>query len=566
MIQLFKFKGGVKPDPNKTQSTQLPIAQAPLVRRYIVPLHQSVGGTPRPIVQVGDPVLKGQRIGEADGWVSAAVHAPTSGIVREIGPHVIPHPSGLTTECVVIEADGKDTWIERQAFDVANADLDTVREYLRDMGIVGMGGAVFPSHVKLSVPQGKQIEQLIINGAECEPFITCDDRLMREQALEVVQGSALFGRLMNAGQVLIGVEDNKPEAIAALKAAKQALNAPVEIATVPTIYPTGGAKELIRVLTGKEVPASKRSTDFSVQVFNVATVQSAWRAITLGEPLISRIVTLSGNVGEPRNWSVPIGMPIGELVALAGPLPDTDGIVMGGPMMGFRVPTDAAPVIKATNCLLAHSVKLFPPKPAEQQCIRCGSCATACPQELQPFELYWWSRASKFDKLDKYKLFDCIECGCCDYVCPSHIPLVNYFRFAKSEIQAEARAQQAADSARARFEFREERAEREKRAKAERLAKANAARQAAGATLTAQSGERSGKSSVGNDTMGTAPATTTSAATGTVKADKPLLDHEQATTPVGIDTHPVLDAATKQAAIAAAVEQARARRDQHNKH
>ncbi len=546
MIRLFKFKGGVKPNPNKTQSTQLPIAQAPLVARYIVPLHQSVGGTPRPVVQVGDHVLKGQRLGEADGWVSAAVHAPTSGTVIEIGPHIVPHPSGLTTECVVIEADGRDQWIERQPFDMAGATPESVREYLRDMGIVGMGGAVFPSHVKLSVPRGKQIEELIINGAECEPFITCDDRLMREQALEVVQGSTLFGQLINAGKVLIGVEDNKPEAIAALQAAQQALNAPVAIVTVPTIYPTGGAKELIRVLTGKEVPASKRSTDFSVQVFNVATVQSAWRAITHGEPLISRIVTLSGNVGEPRNWLVPIGMPIGELVTLAGPLPDTDGVVMGGPMMGFRVPTLDAPVIKATNCLLAHSDALFPPKPAEQQCIRCGSCAQACPQELQPFELYWWSRAAKFDKLEKYKLNDCIECGCCDYVCPSHIPLVNYFRFAKSEIDAEARAHKASDSARERFEFREERAEREKREKAERLAKANAARQAAGATLTENS-----SASVESAT----PAT-----------DKPVLDHEQATIPVGVDTHPVLDAATKQAAISAAVEQARARRENHNKH
>ena len=551
MIRLFKFKGGVKPDANKTQSTQLPIAQAPLVKRYVVPLHQSVGGMPRPTVHVGDYVLKGQRIGEADGWVSAAVHAPTSGTVIEVGPHIMPHPSGLPTDCVVIAADGRDEWIARRPFDIDNATPDAVRDYLRDMGIVGMGGAVFPSHVKLSVPRGKQIEQLIINGAECEPFITCDDRLMQEQAREVVQGSALFGKLLNAGQVLIGVEDNKPDAIAALKTAQQALNAPVEVVTVPTIYPTGGAKELIRVLTGKEVPASKRSTDFRVQVFNVATVQSAWRAITYGEPLISRIVTLSGNVGEPRNWSVPIGMPIGELVALAGPLPDTDGIVMGGPMMGFRVPTPDAPVIKATNCLLAHSVALFPPKPPEQQCIRCGSCALACPQELQPFELYWWSRASKFDKLENYKLFDCIECGCCDYVCPSHIPLVNYFRFAKSEIQAAERAQDAADSARERFEFREARAEREKREKAERLAKANAARQAAGNTLTGAP---------------TASVPTAADATTSSPTDKPVLNHEQATTPVGVDTHPVLDAATKQAAIAAAIEQARARRENHNKH
>ncbi len=550
MIPLFKFKGGVKPNPNKAQSTQSPIAQAPLVKRYIVPLHQSVGGTPRPIVGVGDQVLKGQRIGEADGWVSAAVHAPTSGTVVEIGPHILPHPSGLPTDCVVIEADGHDTWVDRQPFDLTDASIDDVREYLRDMGIVGMGGAVFPSHVKLSVPRGKVIEQLVINGAECEPFISCDDRLMREQAQEVIQGSALFGKLLNAGKVLIGIEDNKPEAIAALKAAQQELNAPVSVITVPTIYPTGGAKELIRVLTGKEVPGSKRSTDFGVQVFNVATVQTAWRAITLGEPLISRIVTLSGNVTEARNWSVPIGMPMNELMALAGPLPDTNGIIMGGPMMGFRVPTADAPVIKATNCLLAHSDKLFPPKPAEQACIRCGSCAQACPQELQPFELYWWSRASKFDKLENYKLFDCIECGCCDYVCPSHIPLVNYFRFAKSEIQAAERAQQAADSARERHEFREERAEREKREKAERLAKANAARQAAGTTLAAQSAAPETASA-------TAPIAATDAAPD-------ISSHpDQASTPIAVDNHPVLDNAAKQAAIAAAAARAKLKREQH---
>lgn len=542
-MKLFKFKGGVKPDPNKTVSTQLPITAAPLVQRYVVPLHQSVGGTPRPIVTVGDHVLKGQRIGEADGWVSAAVHAPTSGTVVEVGPHIIPHPSGLPTDCVVIEADGTDTWIERTPFDMSAATPEAVREYLRDMGIVGMGGAVFPSHVKLSVPKGKSVEQLIINGAECEPFITCDDRLMREQAEEVIQGSALFGKLVQAGKVLIGIEDNKPEAIAAMKAAQAALNAPVEVVTVPTIYPTGGAKELIRVLTGKEVPGSKRSTDFGVQVFNVATVQSAWRAITYGEPLISRIVTISGAVGEARNWSVPIGMPITDLVRLAQPKPDMDGVIMGGPMMGFRVPTTDAPVIKATNSLIVHAPGLFPPKPQELPCIRCGSCATACPQELQPFELYWWSRASKFEQLEKYKLFDCIECGCCDYVCPSHIPLVNYFRFAKSEIQAEARDKKTADAARERFEFREERAEREKREKAERLAKANAARQAAEAAAAAAEAAETPK--------------------GDEEAPDISSHPHQASTPIAVDNHPVLDASAKQAAIAAAVERARLKREQH---
>lgn len=553
-MKLFSFKGGVKPDPNKTQSTLLPIAQAPLFSHYIVPLHQNVGGTPRPMVAVGDHVLKGQRIGEADGWVSAAVHAPTSGTVVEIGPRIVPHPSGLTTPCVVIEADGSDTWIELTPFDLTHDEPEAVRRYLRDMGIVGMGGAVFPSHVKLNVPQGKAIETLIINGAECEPFITCDDRLMREDATEIVHGSMLFGQLLKARQILIGVEDNKPDAIKALQEAKTALHAPVDIVTVPTIYPTGGAKELIRVLTGKEVPGSKRSTEFGVQVFNVATVQTAWRAVMLGEPLISRIVTISGAVGEARNWSVRIGTPIDELITLAQPSPETDGVIMGGPMMGFRIPATSAPVIKSTNSLIVHAPGLFPPKPAELPCIRCGSCATACPQELQPFELYWWSRASKFDKLEQYKLFDCIECGCCDYVCPSHIPLVNYFRFAKSEIQAESREKHAADAARERFEFREARAEREKREKAERLAKANAARKAEMATTAAST------ATTAEQSASPAPGV----AVPDPHAAPDISSHpDQASTPIAVDNHPVLDAAAKQAAIAAAAERARIKREQH---
>ncbi|MFM7122029.1 MAG: 4Fe-4S dicluster domain-containing protein, partial [Fluviibacter sp.] len=279
-----------------------------------------------------------------------------------------------------------------------------------------------------------------------------------------------------------------------------------------------------------------------VQVFNVATVQSAWRAITLGEPLISRVVTISGAVGEARNWQVPIGMTIADLIALAQPKPEADGVIMGGPMMGFRVTTNAAPVIKAANSLIVHAPGLFPPKPQELPCIRCGSCATACPQELQPFELYWWSRASKFEQLEKYKLFDCIECGCCDYVCPSHIPLVNYFRFAKSEIQAEQREKKTADAARDRFEFREARAEREKQEKAERLAKANAARKAAEAAAGAES----------------APAE------NPAEAAPDLSSHpHQASTPIAVDNHPVLDASAKQAAIAAAVERARIKREQH---
>ena len=492
LMNLFKFKGGVKPPTNKTQSVGLPIAVAPLPSRLVVPLHQSIGGTPRPVVQAGDHVLKGQLIGEADGWISSAVHAPTSGTVLEVAMHVQPHPSGLDALCVVIEPDGKDEWIPREPVDYRALTPEAVRERLQQAGVVGLGGAVFPTHGKLTASRTVPMEELVINGAECEPFITCDDLLMRERAEEVVRGVGIFRDLLQPKKVLIGIEDNKPEAVAAMQAAVKAVGEDFVVIAVPTLYPAGGAKQLIRVLTGKEVPASKRSTDLGVQCFNVATAYTAWRAIAHGEPVVSRLVTVTGNVGEPRNYDVLIGTPMDEVLALAHPKADTDGIVMGGPMMGFLVPEATVPVVKATNCLIAHSPALFPPKPVEMPCIRCGSCAQACPHELQPFEMYWFSRAKNFGKTQEYHIFDCIECGCCSFVCPSRIPLVQYFRFAKSEIWAREREKNAADQAKERFEFKQLREEREKAEKAEKLAKAaaaQAAKKAAEAAAAAASGD-----------------------------------------------------------------------------
>ena len=470
LMNLFKFKGGVKPPTNKTQSVTQPIAVAPIPSRLVVPLHQSIGGTPRPVVQAGDKVLKGQLIGEADGWISAAVHAPTSGTVLEVGMHVQPHPSGLDALCVVIEPDGKDEWIPREPIDYKALSPEQVRERLQQAGVVGLGGAVFPTHGKLTASKTVPMEEMVVNGAECEPFITCDDLLMRERAEDIVRGIGIFRDLLQPRRVLIGIEDNKPEAAAAMRAAVQAVGETFEVIQVPTLYPAGGAKQLIRVLTGKEVPANKRSTDLGVQCFNVATAYTAWRAIAHGEPVISRIVIVTGNVHAPRNYDALIGTPMDELLDLAKPHPDTDGIIMGGPMMGFLVPDPQAPVIKATNCLIAHDDRLFPPKPPEMPCIRCGACAEVCPHELQPFEMYWFARARNFGKTQEYHIFDCIECGCCAYVCPSRIPLVDYYRFAKSEIWAREQEKAAADQARDYYEFRLAREEREKQEKAAKLA------------------------------------------------------------------------------------------------
>ena len=515
MLQLFKFKGGVKPDTNKTPSVQAPIGIAPLPALLIVPLHQSLGGMPNPLVAAGQRVLKGQRIGNPDKWVSSAVHAPTSGTVIAVEERIAAHPSGLPTLCVVIEADGRDEWIERTPLDYATLEPEQVREILRDFGVVGLGGAVFPTHAKLAPAKSVAMEDLVINGAECEPFMTCDDLLMRERGEDIVRGIGIFRDLLKPRRVLIGIEDNKPEAVAAMQAAVAKVGEPFAVIAVPTRYPAGGAKQLIRVLTGKEVPASKRSPEMGVQCFNVATAYTAWRAIAHGEPVLSRIVTVTGNVEQPRNWEILLGTPLRDVLALARPKADSNRFLMGGPMMGFEMPSLDAPIVKASNCIIAGSPALFPPAPPEMPCIRCGACAEVCPHELQPFEMYWFSRAKNFGKTQEYNIFDCIECGCCSYVCPSHIPLVQYFRFAKSEIWSRERDKNMADAAKARFELRNERDEREKAEKAARLAKAAAA-----------------------------------------KAEKPAASGENTATEV-----PVAADATKKAAIAAAIERARLQRE-----
>ena len=480
MRTLHRFNGGVHPPEHKDESTGLPIAMAPVPARLVVSLRQHSGNPARPVVAVGDRVLKGQMIGRPEGRISAAVHAPTSGTVAAIAMHPVAHPSGLPDLCVVIEADFEERWIEHQPFDYRHTKPAELRDWLRDAGVAGLGGAVFPSHVKLDPGAHGKVPTLILNGAECEPWITCDDMLMRSRAAEIVQGIEIMRHALGAEEVLIGIEDNKPEAIEAMRAACR--GTPFEVVPVPTLYPSGSAKQLIKILTGKETPSGGLPTDIGVQCFNVATAYTVHRAVNLGEPVTSRMVTVTGNVARPQNFEVLIGTPVGELLLLAGgALPDTSRYIMGGPMMGISLPQPDVPVVKATNCIIAASDKLFPPLPAPQPCIRCGRCAQACPADLQPMELYWFARAKNFGKAQEYSLFDCIECGCCSYVCPSHIPLVQYYRFAKTEIWAREKEKKAADHARERHEFREFRTEREQQEKAARLAEKRAATEHPGA-------------------------------------------------------------------------------------
>lgn len=489
MRKLYRFHGGIHPQTHKRESTQTPIARAPLPDRLLIPFRQHAGEAAKPVVQIGDRVLKGQMIGEPVGFVSSAIHAPTSGTITAIDLQPVAHPSGMSDLCATLIPDGKEEWIALQPLDYRDASAVELRSHLRQCGIVGLGGATFPSDLKLRPLRGhplRKIGTLILNGAECEPYITCDDMLMRERAAAIVRGAEILQHALDAEEVLFGIEDNKPEAITAIRQAIADAGLPHEVVAVPTLYPGGSAKHLIYVLTGLEVPSGKLPTDIGVQCFNVATAYSVQRAVELGEPLLSRIVTITGNVKQPQNYEALLGTPLADLVNLSDAQQDTDGYILGGPMMGMQLRSAAVPLTKAANCVIASSPALFPPAPPQLPCIRCTSCVRACPVELQPQDLYWFAQSGNFGKAQDWSLFDCIECGACAYVCPSHIPLVQYFRFAKGEIRAREQEQQAADTARERHEYRVFRQEREKQEKAEKLAqkeRENAAKAAAAAPV-----------------------------------------------------------------------------------
>jgi electron transport complex protein RnfC len=465
--RLWPFHGGVHVPDEKALSSESPIETIPLPRRLIVPLCQHIGAPARPCVRVGERVGKGQPIGEPEGLVSAAVHAPSSGTVVAIGELPIPHPSGLAAPCIAIDTDGADAWAELPPpiADYLEADPALLLERIRGAGIVGLGGACFPTSVKLAPAPGRRPKTLILNGAECEPYITCDDRLMRERAPRILAGAAIMGRLVGAERVLIGIEDNKPEAVAAMVQALGAspLADTAAVVPIPTLYPSGGERQLIRILTGLEVPSSGIPAQIGVLCQNVATAAAVADAVIEGRPLISRVVTVTGRaIGSPRNLEVPIGTPAAELLAHCGGLRETPRkLLCGGPMMGFELNDTQVPIAKGTNCLLALSAAESPDPGPALACIRCGRCAEVCPASLLPQQLYWYARAKDLEHVQDYHLFDCIECGCCAQVCPSRIPLVHYYRFAKNQVWAREEERRKADQARERHQARQARLERQ---------------------------------------------------------------------------------------------------------
>jgi len=471
------FHGGVHPPDNKQQSTGEAIGSIPLAEDLIVPLLQHTGATALPLVKLGDDVLKGQKIAEADGLISCPVHAPSSGKVVAIEPCAVSHPSGLMEDCIVIRTDGKEHWCELEPCDdYTQLNRVELLEKIRDCGIAGMGGAGFPTAVKLDPHGGAEIDTLIINGTECEPYITADDMLMRERAEEIIAGVSILSYILDEPErVLIGIEDNKPQAIAAMREAAKGTH--FDIVVFPTKYPSGGEKQLIQILTGREVPNQGLPANIGIVCQNVGTARAVYRAVHFGEPLISRVTTVVGQALErQRNIEVPIGTPIRHILKHHGIHRGLmQKVIIGGPMMGYTIDDESAPVVKTTNCLLVPTRKELPPAPVAKACIRCGYCAEACPASLLPQQLYWYARADEREKLQAYNLFDCIECGACSYVCPSTIPLVQYYRAAKGTIRQAEAEKEKSDRARDRFEFRKlrlEKAEKEKEAKREARRKA----------------------------------------------------------------------------------------------
>jgi Na+-translocating ferredoxin:NAD+ oxidoreductase subunit C len=473
---LWDFHGGIHPPVRKQQTSQRPVAVLPLPDRLYIPLRQHIGVAGQLIVRVGERVLKGQPLTTADNSIALPVHAPTSGTVLSIAPHTSPHPSALAELTLVLEPDGLDQWRERDPLNFIQCDKAQLLNRIQQSGIAGMGGAGFPSHLKTGVAQ--PVDYLIINAAECEPYISADDILMQEAAITIVKGIDILCHLLNPKAVLIGIEDDKPIAIAAMKAACNQREH-YYVRAVPTKYPSGGEKQLIQLLTNKEVPNGRRPIDIGIVMHNVGTAFAIAQAVLDDHPLISRIITVAGDtLSQPQNVLALLGTPVAHLLNACGFMPQSQQrVIMGGPMMGFTLPDLSVPVIKTTNCILAPTREELPSASAEMDCIRCSACADACPATLLPQQLLWYSKAKDNDKLKEYNLADCIECGACAYVCPSEIPLVQYYRVAKADIREQQREALKAEQAKARFEARNERLEREKQERLVRNQQLAAARQ-----------------------------------------------------------------------------------------
>ncbi|PSU58331.1 electron transport complex subunit RsxC [Photobacterium phosphoreum] len=472
--KLWDFHGGIHPAENKALSSKQAIKAAGIPQELILPLKQHIGSRGDIIVNIGDYVLKGQPLTQGDIAMCVPIHAPSSGTITAIEQRTTAHPSGLTDLCIVIATDNQDTWCHATQYpDYQDRDPAELIEAIRLAGIAGLGGAGFPTARKLQGGLGN-VDILIINAAECEPYITADDRLMQDYADEVIEGIRILRHIISPKLTLIGIEDNKPDAIKALEACVNE-DDNIIIRVIPTKYPSGSSKQLVKLLTGREVPSQARSTSIGVIMQNVGTAFAIKRAIVNGEPLIERVVTLTGEAFKQRgNVFALLGTPIAYLLEKFDYKADKKypRVIIGGSLMGFTLPHANVPITKITNCILTPKRKELPLHTYEMACIRCSACADACPASLLPQQLQWYAKDKNYDKCEEYNLSDCIECGACAYVCPSEIPLVQYYRQAKAEIWERKQDEMSAERARQRFEAKQQRMDRDKAERENRFAKA----------------------------------------------------------------------------------------------
>jgi Na+-translocating ferredoxin:NAD+ oxidoreductase subunit C len=444
MPRKFTFKGGIHPEYCKDMSLSEPLREAPLPKTVVVPLSQHIGAPNLPIVKKGDTVGEGDIIGSSDSFISAPVHSPVSGRVTDIKKAF--HPSLGQSMAVFIERDGeKPARVYEKKDDLEKISPLEIIERVRSAGIVGMGGAAFPTHVKLSVPRGKKIDTLIVNGAECEPYLTCDQMLMAKKTLEIIRGVHIAMRVLCPARVFISLEDNKKADIFAFQKALREAGSDgdieISVVTLKTKYPQGGEKQLIKAVTGREVPPGKLPMDVGCMVQNVGTMNAIYEAVTMEKPLIERFVTVAGDcVSRSGNYLVRVGTTIEELLSLCGIdlKEEPFKVIVGGPMMGVSQVGTAAPVLKNTSGILLLSKKAARSY-EEQKCIRCAKCVDVCPMRLVPTDIMRNVKKENWDRAQELYVSDCLECGSCSYICPARIPLVQYIKEAKSVLARMAR-------------------------------------------------------------------------------------------------------------------------------
>ncbi|MDD5579157.1 MAG: electron transport complex subunit RsxC [Methylobacter sp.] len=465
MLSFFSkpsIRGGVYAEEHKAATAAQAIVNSfPLPKKLYIPLQQHVGKPAEPVIKVGEKVLKGQLLAYSQGMISAPVHAPSSGIILDVNDYPAPHPSALPIRTIVLETDGKDEWMAIQAIDDPfQLTPEDISLRVGAAGIVGLGGATFPTAVKLNMGRENHIDTLIINGAECEPYLSCDDRLMQERAGQIIDGVRLMLHGMETENAVVAIEDNKPQAYLAMQAAAKPYPL-IKVMQIPTRYPMGWDRQLIRYVTGKEVPVGCRSSEIGVTIHNVGTAHAVHNAIRHGQPLLSRVITVAGGaVKRPVNVEVPFGTLISELFDFCEVNSEaTARIIMGGPMMGDSLPNTSLPTVKATSGILALTQSELK-NTDEQPCIRCASCVSVCPAGLRPLDMANNIRINQLDTAVDLGLKDCISCGCCSYICPSNIPLVQYFKYASGEVMARQQAQHKSEQTKRLMDARNARMER----------------------------------------------------------------------------------------------------------